>query len=65
MSVKESEYCDHEEGRFRKNVSSVVGKQTQQFEINTYSGQKANLSIITSYDAQTKWIRMSRNMHVW
>lgn len=36
MSVMESEYCDQEEGSFRKKyVSSVEGKHTQQFEINT------------------------------
>lgn len=62
-SIKESEYCDQERGVIQKKyVSSLVGKQTQQFEINIYSGQKANLAIITSYELQKKWIRMSRNL---
>lgn len=65
-SIKESEYCDQERGVIQKKyVSSLVGKQTQQFEINTYSGQKANLAIITSYELQKKWIRMSRNLCGW
>lgn len=53
MSIKESEYCDQERGEIQKKyVSSLVGKQTQQFEINTYSRQKTNLAIIISYEAQ-------------